>query len=306
MDQTLNKYTDDALDMSVISEGETSMTDFVTTRTAAQGQVRTSEINTGGTFDDFKMEMRQLFTYLSKQHQEDLATVNTSLQEIKESNQHIKETNQHIQSTMEMILAQNEELKKRVNELESEVSQNHKYIFILENKLEENQISTRKGNFEIKNVPKKNSETKQDLIEMVLTLSNNIACPITKSDIRDVYRVRGKNPEKKNTPIIVETNSAILKNELLRTAKLFNTRNQNKLCAKHLGYKTLEDTPIYLSEHLTAKGSRLHFLARDVARTKGYKYCWTAYGKVYLRKDETSPIMNIVNEEQVHHLLQNT
>lgn len=193
MDQTLNKY--DALDMSVISEGETSMTDFVTMRTAGQGHVQTSETNTGGTYDDFKMEMRQLVTYLSKQQQEQLATVNNSLQEI-------KETNQHIQSTMEMILTQNEELKKRVNELESEVTQNHKYIYILENKLEEAQISTRKGNFEIKNVPKKNSETKQDLIEMVLTLSNHIACPITKSDIKDVYRVRGKNLEKK-TPLLL-------------------------------------------------------------------------------------------------------
>ncbi|CAK1598136.1 unnamed protein product [Parnassius mnemosyne] len=86
-------------------------------------------------------------------------------------------------------------------------------------------------------------------------------------------------------------------------AKSFNIKHKCKLCAKHLGFKTQEDTPIFLSEHLTPKGARLHFLARDLAKSKNYKFCWTAYGKVYVRENENSPIIMIRNESQVHQLL---
>ncbi|KAL4718573.1 hypothetical protein ACJJTC_002772, partial [Scirpophaga incertulas] len=82
----------------------------------------------------------------------------------------------------------------------------------------------------------------------------------------------------------------------------FNVRNKSKLCAKHLGFRTDEDTPIFISEHLTRYASRLYFLARGLAKSKEYKYCWTAYGKIYVRKSDNSPIINITNEAQVQHL----
>ncbi|CAH2230666.1 jg4218 [Pararge aegeria aegeria] len=65
-----------------------------------------------------------------------------------------------------------------------------KYITILEDKIEEVQTDTRKTNFEMKNLPKKNNETEEDLMDIVLSLSNKIYCKIKKSDIRDMYRIR--------------------------------------------------------------------------------------------------------------------
>ncbi|KAG7307299.1 hypothetical protein JYU34_007464 [Plutella xylostella] len=103
-------------------------------------------------------------------------------------------------------------------------------------------------------------------------------------------------------PIIVETTSTILKADFLKASKSFNIKHQNKLSTKHLGLRTSEDTPIYVSEQLTAKASRLHFLARDLVKSKKFKYCWTAYGKVYLRKDDTSPVIVVKTEGQVHQL----
>lgn len=169
--------------------------------------------------------------------------------------------------------------------------------------MEEQQITNRKTNFEIKNVPKMEKETKQDLINMVTCLSENVDCKISKTDLKDIYRVRPKNPSQKNTPIIVETASVLLRNDFLRMAKSFNIKNKIKLSAKHLGFKTSEDTPIFVSEHLTSIGSRLYFLARDLKKSKGYKFCWVSYGKVFVRKDEQSPVILITNEKQVHNLL---
>ncbi|KOB66608.1 Zinc finger DNA binding protein [Operophtera brumata] len=138
---------------------------------------------------------------------------------------------------------------------------------------------------------------------MVLNLSNNVGGNINKPDIRDIYRVRGKKEGPQNTPIIVETSSTLLKTDILKMSKNFNVKHKTKLRALHLGFRTSEDTPIYVSEQLTARGSRLHFLARDLAKSKQYKFCWTAYGKVYVRKAENTPIIAIKTEAQVQQLL---
>ncbi|KAL4718340.1 hypothetical protein ACJJTC_016679 [Scirpophaga incertulas] len=55
-------------------------------------------------------------------------------------------------------------------------------------------------------------------------------------------------------------------------------------------------------KNLTTKASRLYFLARELQATKRYKYCWTSYGKIYLRLDDNTPIITVTNEAQIHQL----
>ncbi|KAJ8706514.1 hypothetical protein PYW07_012592 [Mythimna separata] len=188
-------------------------------------------------------------------------------------------------------------------QLENQTKEDKKYITILENKIEEMEMGVRKSNFVIKNVPKIANESKEDLLGMITSLSNNIDCSIEKYEIKDIYRVRGKNSENQNNPIVVETGSTLLRNQILKMGKSFNIKHKAKLCAKHLGFRTNEDTPIFLSEHLTPKGSRLYFLARDLKKSGAYKHCWTAYGKVYVRKEDQGPTITIRSEEQIHQLL---
>lgn len=244
-------------------------------------------------FIDLKEEVRNLMALFSTTQGSELLI---TLKEIKKSNH-------NIETSLAFLTAQNEEYKKKIELLECQVKEDKCYISILETKIEDIQMSCRKANFEIKNVPKINNETKDDLIEMTLRLSQSIDCKIAKSDIKDIYRVRGKKSDKENTPIVVETVSTLVKTTILKMGKAFNIKHKVKLSAKHLGLKTKEDTPVFLSEHLTAKGSRLHFLARDLAKSKSYKFCWTAYGKIYVRKNENSPIISIKSEEQIHQLL---
>ncbi|KAI5639514.1 hypothetical protein NE865_08014 [Phthorimaea operculella] len=201
-------------------------------------------------------------------------------------------------------MTMNEELQKKLDNLKAQADKDRDYIILLEDKLEDLQRGSRKTNIEIKNVPKTNKETKEELVEMVVNLSKAIDCKVAAGDIKDIYRVRGKKEQTKNTPIIVELTSTIQRTEFLKMAKLFNIKHQEKLCAKHLGFKTNEYTPIFVSEQLTAKGARLYFLARDIAKTKSYKFCWTAYGRIYLRKHENSPIIMIKSEAQANSLMQ--
>ncbi|XP_060810091.1 uncharacterized protein LOC132904195 [Amyelois transitella] len=244
----------------------------------------------------FKEEVKELITSLMAKQQTEINNLEPVLSDIQQSN--LK-----IESSISFLTSQNEELKKKITQLELQTRKDKDYITILENKIEDFQMTQRKANFGIKNVPKVPGETKSDLVQMVLSLAETVDCKVEKRDICDIYRVKSKN-EASNSPIVVETTSTLLKLDFMKTCKTFNIKNKTKLCAKHLGMRKKEDTPIFLSENLTPKGSRLHFLARDLVKTKNYRYCWTAYGKIYVRKDDNSPIVLISSEDQVQHLLQ--
>lgn len=243
--------------------------------------------------DDFKEEIRSMIKTM-------LSTQVSELQKISASQLEIQQTNLNIESSMAFLTAQNEEFRKKIGQMEQKIETDGKYIAVLEDRIEDLQRGTKKSNFEMKNVPKKNGENKDDLIDMVMKLSDSDM----KSDIKDIYRVRGSKEKTYNTPIIVEMTSTILKTEVIKMCKSYNIRHKAKICAKNLGITVDGDTPVYISEQLTARGSRLHYLARDLAKSKAYKHCWTAYGKVYVRKDDNTPIITIHSEAQVQQLMQ--
>lgn len=233
-----------------------------------------------------------------------LLTQEMELKKITPTLMEIKLTNSNIENSVAAITLQNEEFKRKIEQMEIQAKKDKEYITFLEDKVEDLQRGSRKSSIEIKNVPKQMKETKEDLINMVECLTKTVNSEVAKSDIRDIYRIKGKKQGMTNTPIIVELSSTLLKTEVLKMCKSFNTKHKVKLCAKHLGFKINEETPIFVSEQLTAKGSRLHFLARDLTKSKGYKYCWTAYGKVYVKKHDESPTYMIRNESQIQSLMQ--
>ncbi|KAL0841296.1 hypothetical protein ABMA28_015013 [Loxostege sticticalis] len=286
MDSSMNRSLSDS-DVHSISQQDLTPTNFVSQRGKRKREDEfTSEFE----------EMKALIANVIASQEKEFKKNATILKEI----QH---TNHNIENSIAFLTAQNEDFRKKIESLEAQVKEDKSYITVLESKVEDMQKDRRKANFEIKNAPKKEKETKEDLIDMVVCLSKNIGCELSKNNITDIYRIRGKKNSAQNTPIIVETSSALLKNEVIKLSKAFNIKHKTKLCAKHLGHRTSEDTPIFISEHLTAKAARLYFLARDVVKMKSYKFCWTSYGKVYLRKDEMSPILLVNNESQIHQLL---
>ncbi|KAL0860466.1 hypothetical protein ABMA27_009847 [Loxostege sticticalis] len=200
------------------------------------------------------------------------------------------------------------EIKKTTSSIESTVSRTKNIcILTLEQRIEDIQREERKTNVEIKNVPKLAEETSETLLGLVTSLAKTVGCKVDEGHIKDIYRIKGKKVSiylNANTPIVVEISSTILKTNLMNMCKAFNRKSKQKLCAKHLGLRSNEDTPIYVSEQLTTKGARLYFLARELAKSKTFKYCWTAYGRVYLRKHDASPIITVRSEAQINSLLQ--
>lgn len=280
---------------SNLAETDPSRTppDYVSTR-----YKRRREDDTGFDFSDFKEEMKTMMKSVMEEQENELKKINPTLKEI-------QQTNRNIENSIAFLTSQNEEFKNKIEQLESQAKKDREQINLLEGKIEDMQKEDRKSSIEIKGVPKIKDESTEDLIGMVLHLSKSIDCVVTKPDIRDIYRTKGKKDGNKNSPIIVETSSKILKTEILKASKAYNVKHKDdKLCAKHLGIKENENTSIFVSEQLTAKGARLHYLARDLAKSKSYKFCWTSFGRVYVKKNENTSAIPITSEAQVHKLLQ--
>lgn len=246
-------------------------------------------------FCAFKEEMRGMFASLLAAQRQEFSNINPTLMKI-------QETNAKIETSIEYLQKENAELKKKIENLEQQKKEDAKNIFVLEEKIENMQKIYRKANIEIKNVPKLEKETKDDLIKYTTSLATTVGASITKSDIKDIYRVRVQKATVSNAPIVVELTSTLLKSDVLQKCKAFNTRNKEKLRAKHLGFVVTEETAVFVSEQLTPKASRLYFLARDLIKSTNFTFCWTAYGNVYVRKNENSPIISITNEAQIKQL----
>ncbi|KAL4714108.1 hypothetical protein ACJJTC_008462 [Scirpophaga incertulas] len=151
---------------------------------------------------------------------------------------------------------------------------------------------------------KKNSTILKEIQEINKNIENTVASlSLQNEDFKkkleqleekrkEDKKVRGKKDSSPNTPIVVETTSTVLKTDMLKSCKQFSVKQKQNLSVKHLGISSSIDTPISVTEQLTAKTARLHFLVSELVKSKLFKYCWTNYGRIYLRKDDNSQISN--------------
>lgn len=244
---------------------------------------------------NIKNDMTEIINKMVESQNSQINTILTALKEI-------HHTSSAIQTTITYLSEENTELKAKLEKMEIQSKKDREQIILLENKLEENQRIERKSNIEIRNVPLNGKEKKKDLLQMVLTLAETLEVKLQRSEIKDI--IKTKKQKQEGSTIIVELTNTIIKTDILKSSKDYNMKNKsNKLCAKHLGLNTHPDVLIFISENLTPHSSRLYFLARDFKTANNYKYCWTSYGKVYLRCDDDSPIVNITKAEQLQQLL---
>lgn len=276
----------------------------VTVGRGAQRKKTSGNMPAQTSLNEFKEEIKSMMKNFMMMQEKDLKNVKKELREISPTLLEIRRSNTSIESSIALLTQQNEELRSKIIQLEINSKCDQEHIAILEEKLENIQRDNRKANIEIKNVPKSDHESKESLVDMVLHLSKAVECNISKSDIKDIYRVRSKREGINSTPIVVEMTSTLTKTNILKMCKSHNTSKQEKLRAKHLGFTCNTDTPIYVSEQLTARGARLHFLARDLKLSKSYKHCWTSYGRIYVRHKDNSKIIQIESEQQVQRLMQ--
>lgn len=123
----------------------------------------------------------------------ELSMINSKLNEI-------KAVNQKIEQSMDFIAQQNEELQKKITILEDQAKKDRECINMLEERMEDLQRSGRKACLEIKNVPKKNFETKDDLINLFTNLSKSVNCKIERSTLKIYLELKDEKQKNGTTP----------------------------------------------------------------------------------------------------------
>lgn len=239
-------------------------------------------------------EIRSLLAISTAQSDNKFAALQSAMSEIIAQNTDIKDS-------IAFISKQYDDMKLKVQSLESEREADRCQILQLEDKVETLERLLHSTKIEIRNVPKKQGENKEDLCRIVTDLTKVLSTPVQKHEIKDVFRGGKKEGV---SPIVVDFVSTMSKDAIIKGVRLFNSKNgQNKLNTTHLNLDG-PTKPIYLSERLTSKNQHIYYLARTFAKENGFKFCWTSYGKVFLRRDEGQHQVHIRNEADLVKLHQ--
>ncbi|KOB67811.1 hypothetical protein OBRU01_16718, partial [Operophtera brumata] len=211
---------------------------------------------------DSKLD-EEMSTQIPNKQEEILTLLTKVLSEITE----IRKSHSDMQKTLEFYTKTCEEMQERLVALEDEKVMRETYIRNLENRFEEVDRHARSTCLEIRGVPSKPTETKQDLCGLVGKLQDKLKVNGQLNTIKDIYRIKGK--PNGDRPIVVDFTTTIMKTSILQAVKTHNAANT---------------TDRLNTKFLTQKARRLYFLARDRAKICRYDFCWSASGRIFLRK----------------------
>ncbi|XP_045777094.1 uncharacterized protein LOC123875358 [Maniola jurtina] len=213
---------------------------------------------------------------LLKDIQHSISYVSNELDDIKKSFTLLKDENAK-------LIKVNEDLKVTVNDLNTR-------LCILEQ-------HSRENNLEINGIPENKSE---NLVNTLQQMGNIISHPIQENVILSCTRVRKLDPSTdRPRSVIVKLPNTKTRDSILAAVAKFNKNNPNdKLSSKHLGYGTTK-SPVFVTEHLSPYFKALHAETRRLARDKGYRYIWIRNGRIFIRKNDTSPAKQIRDKESL-------
>lgn len=222
-----------------------------------------------------------------------LASVNTTLQEysdrIKKVEVTVQESCDKIKDTDGRLTRLEETKNDQVVSLKSQLDK----LLAVDDEREQ---FVRTNNVEIKGVPQSKNE---NLFELVFNLGKRINYPLTKSQINFVTRVQSRNPDHMK-PIIVAFHCRYTKDDFIAAARM--ATKTSPLMSVHLG---IEGKPlkIFVNDHLTVKNKELLTSTKKAAKERGFQYVWVKNCKIFVRKNEESPIILIRSAKDLSKLI---
>lgn len=243
------------------------------------------------------LELKNMLSSLIQSQNTAMCTINTQISDLKGQLTEVQRTNQEIQKSYDFLSKEYDGCNSKIQSLEKSSIEYERQIKKLEGQVEELNRQNCQNFLEIRNVPTYENETIDSLVATATAIAKISQVDICKADIKDIRRLGNKSHPKR--AILVNVSTPILKNKLLKAVKSYNSANlNNKLSTAHIGLDGMPK-PIYVSDYLTAKAKHLHFLAREMVKSKEFKFCWTVNGKVYLRKDERTTAILVSEEAQI-------
>lgn len=272
----------------------------VTLRQSKKKQCNCNCADISRSFNTFQNELKGMLDMWKNEQFSQISELQSAMNYMKTQITDINKTNQELEKSMEFLTAAYDDTKIKITSMEEKSAHQESRIKLLERALEEQNRTSINNFVEIRNVPCKPKETEVDLINVVQEILKTVAVDPKTIDILDIRRLPSSTEKK---TILVALKSVMIKNTVLQAVKNYNARNKlNKLNTTNI-YPGSKPEPVYVDEHLTVKGKRLYYLARQLTKTGQFKFCWTANARVLLREKEGSKIIIITEESQISNLV---
>ncbi|KAJ8725052.1 hypothetical protein PYW07_016010 [Mythimna separata] len=238
---------------------------------------------------NFMQEIRDLLEESKAQSEIKFTALQKSMTEIIAQNTELKKS-------IEFMNKQYDDIKIRLDNTERDRKVDRTYINQLEDKVENLERILCLSKIEIRNIPRKEGESKEDLRNIVSDTAKVLDINVERHEVKDIFRVNKKGG---GSSVIADFVSVSMKENILQKVRSYNRKNtQARLNTAHINIPG-DIKPIYLSECLTMKSQRLFFLARKFASENNFKFCWTSLGKVFLRQKEGSQHILIKSEDDL-------
>ena len=191
------------------------------------------------------------------------------------------------------VLMENKVLKSAVQTMEGKVQQMKKACNDLE------QYSRREC-VEIHGIPlPKSTDVKENTNEIVVKIGHLMGVDVKEEDISVSHRLSTSKNYKGN-----RSTPAIIAKFVRRDVKECYYRGRKKLkgrTTQDLGLDVKNN--IYINESLTESNKNLFKDALRVKKDCNFAFAWTMNDNIYLRKDQTSPVIYIRSRDDIVKLL---
>lgn len=182
--------------------------------------------------------------------------------------------NEKLNKLIETLMSENNQLKTKVKELEVRVEDLEQY--------------SRSNCLEIQGIPVTPAE---DVLGIVKEVGKAMNVQIS-DDMVDACHRLGRQTGDNPPGLIVKFVRRFDKEELLKQRRV-----KRNLSTRHIGRS--DDRPIYINESLTPTRRRLYAMARRIQKEKDFKFLWVRNGKIFLRKEENSPVKVITCQDDL-------
>lgn len=226
----------------------------------------------------------------------------TTLTGLKEDMRSIKNELSELKDTCVYSSGKLDDLSGRLSGVETRVADLEKLqncISVLQSDLMQVKIElsahdqrSRLNNVEIKGVPLKKDE---NLFSVVEEISRKVNCAIPKTQINYISRVPMHNSKEKL--IIMSFINRYVKEEFIAAA-----RTVKKLVACDIGFAGIS-TRIYVNDHLSIDQKKLLTMTKNTAKDKNFSYVWVKHGKIHVRRNDTSRVIVIKQENDLNKIV---
>ena len=198
----------------------------------------------------------------------------------------------------------NKQLSTKNQRLRSEVSNLSNTCASLKSAIDELKQYSRRDCLEIRGIPRSRHENTDDIVIKVASLVN---ISINKEDISVSHCIgnSGTRVSAPNSSREMESSSIIVK-FIKREARdaVYKSRSQlRRKSSKDIGYARRAENRILIVESLTRKRKLLFNVCLKFKQDHGFRFIWTQYRKIFLRKDQESPAIHIKDENELQGIL---